>query len=65
MNGIPFKMLSSAQRRTLEERFSKEEIRSAVFYLGGDCAPGPDGFPIIFFQLFWDMLEDDFVCLLQ
>ena len=59
MDGIPLKMLSSSQRRTLEEQFSKEEIRAAVFDLGGDRAPGPDGFPIIYFQHFWDMLEDD------
>lgn len=61
MDGIPFKMLFLSQKRTLEERFSKEEIRAAVFYLGGDSAPGPDSFPITFFQHIWDMLEDDLI----
>lgn len=37
----------------------KEKIREAVFYLGNDCAPGPDGFPIGFFQHFWNLFIDD------
>ena len=31
----------------------------AVFSLGYDRAPGSNGFPIVFFQQFWHMLEDD------
>ncbi|XP_039137390.1 uncharacterized protein LOC120274917 [Dioscorea cayenensis subsp. rotundata] len=33
----------------LEVPFTIEEVRLAVFELGGDKAPGPDGFPIHFF----------------
>ena len=61
MDGITFKKLSLSQASSLEERFSKEEIRIAVFGLAGDRAPGPDGYPKIFFQHFWDLLEDDLV----
>lgn len=32
-------------------------VKEAVFYLGGDEAPGPDGFPFPFFQQFWSTLK--------
>lgn len=31
-----------------------------MFGLGGDRAPGPDGFPITFFQHFWHLFEESF-----
>lgn len=52
MDGIPVRQLSSSNASSLEANFSKEEIKDAVFGCGGECAPGPDGFPIIFFQNF-------------
>lgn len=48
MDGVPLKKLSLCQVFSLEEQFSKEEIRVAVFSLGGDNASSPEGFPIIF-----------------
>ncbi len=39
--------------------FSIEEIRKATFQLGGNKAPGPNGFPLSFYQAFWDTLKDD------
>ena len=44
----------------LEARFTKDEIKQDAFDLGGDRALGLDGFPIVFSQHFWDLLEDDF-----
>ena len=59
MNWVSFKSLSSLSATSLEIPFSKEEIKVTVFGLGGDWAPGPDGFPIVFFQHFWNLLEDE------
>ena len=59
MDGILVRQLSASNASSLEANFSKEDIKGAVFGCGGDCASGPDGFPIIFFQHFWDLLEDD------
>ena len=58
MDGATFKCLSSQSASSLEASFSKEEIKSAVFGMDGDRAPGPDGFPSVFFQHFWNLLED-------
>lgn len=43
----------------LTKPFSTAEIKKTVFQLGYDKAPGPDGFPLRFYQLFWDTLEGD------
>ena len=40
--------------------FSKDEIKAAVFSLGGNRSSGLDGFPIAFFQHLWTLLEDEF-----
>ncbi len=51
--------LSSSDRESLSAPFSLEEIRAVVFKLGGDKAPGPDGFPLCFYQAFWETVKDD------
>lgn len=43
----------------------KEEVRLAVFSVAGDKAPGPDGFPMAFFQYFWGMLKEDVMAFMR
>ncbi|XP_026443244.1 uncharacterized protein LOC113343176 [Papaver somniferum] len=38
---------------------SSEEIKQAVFDLGEDSAPGPDGFSGCFYRHCWDIIQDD------
>ncbi|XP_026443128.1 uncharacterized protein LOC113343004 [Papaver somniferum] len=38
---------------------SSEEIKQAVFDLGADSAPGPDGFSGCFYRHCWDIIQDD------
>jgi len=49
--------------RDIELPFNKEEIREVVFGLGVEKSPGPDGFPILFFQKFWDHIKSDITSL--
>lgn len=37
---------------------SKDEIRGALFSLVPLSAPGPNGLPAYFYQLYWDILEE-------
>ena len=48
--------------RDIEHPF-EEEIGVAVFGLGAEKSPGPDGFPIIFFQKIWDLVKEDILLL--
>lgn len=45
-----FKQLASRDREQLSLPISNEEIRSAIFSIGGDKAPGEDGFLLVFFH---------------
>ncbi|XP_020110396.1 uncharacterized protein LOC109725565 [Ananas comosus] len=44
---------------SLTAPFTLDEVKTATFQLGSDKAPGPDGFPLVFFQTFWDVVKDD------
>ncbi|XP_039145636.1 uncharacterized protein LOC120282866 [Dioscorea cayenensis subsp. rotundata] len=41
----------------LERPFTIEEVKKAVFDLGSDKAPGPDGFPLLFFKSYWETVK--------
>lgn len=47
-----FNRVSAPMLGRLTEKFGADEIKKAVFQLGSDKAPGPDGFPLRFYQTF-------------
>ncbi|KAI3704850.1 hypothetical protein L1987_75079 [Smallanthus sonchifolius] len=53
--------ISDAEAAALIDRFSKEEIKQAVFDCGSERAPGPDGFNMKFIKRFWRFFEEDFI----
>nr|CAD1824707.1 unnamed protein product [Ananas comosus var. bracteatus] len=44
---------------SLSHPFAMDEMKTGVFSCAPDKAPGPDGFPLMFFQRFWHTLKDD------
>ena len=50
MSSMLFDRIGSEEATRLEEMFSMEEVYLALSELNGDKAPGPDGFPIAFWQ---------------
>ena len=49
----------------LIQPFTLEEIKSAVFEMNPDKAPGPDGFSMVFYQKYWDLVQTDLMSLLS
>jgi hypothetical protein len=54
---------------TLEENdilianFTEYEVRDAIFQMEHNKAPGPDGFPAEFYQVFWGVIKEDILAL--
>jgi hypothetical protein len=47
----------------LVEKFTEEEVKRAVFQTEHNKAPGPDGFPAEFYQVFWEVIKADLMAL--
>ncbi|CAN6676537.1 unnamed protein product [Malus baccata var. baccata] len=52
-------MVSDEMNETLSSRVSTDKVKIAAMQMGGLKAPGPDGFPGIFYQAHWDILAAD------
>ncbi|XP_026443386.1 uncharacterized protein LOC113343413 [Papaver somniferum] len=51
--------ISLIDRQMLDAIPSLDEIKSEVFDLGADSAPGPDGFSGCFYRHCWDIIQQD------
>lgn len=60
-----FPGLSHSDRRWLNRAVSEVEILVAVNEMGALKAPGPDGFPPLFFQRFWPLVGSKVVVAVQ
>lgn len=59
LDNLEFSMIDEASASWLEKNFDEEEVKAAVFELRGDKALDPNGFPIAFFQFFWETIKQD------
>ncbi|KAL5717614.1 amidase [Ranunculus cassubicifolius] len=59
LEGLEFKKIAEEEKDRLEEVILEKEVKEAIDGLGGEKAPGPDGFPIIFFKKCWDFMKED------
>ncbi|XP_026378425.1 uncharacterized protein LOC113272845 [Papaver somniferum] len=56
---IDHESISSAESAFMDAIPSLEEVKVAVFDLGDDSAPGPDGFTGSFYRQCWDIISRD------
>ena len=60
--GLSFKQIRGGGREMvtrLEDSFIEEEVFAAVSDLNRDKAPGPNGFPLAFWQFSWDFFKEE------
>jgi hypothetical protein len=55
--------VSDAENEILTAPFVMEEVRKAVFQMEHNKAPGPDEFPVEFYQVFWEVIKNDLMAL--
>ena len=55
--------VSQLENEALTEQFTEVEVRAAIFQMNHNKAPGPDGFPAEFYQVFWDTIKNDLMAL--
>ena len=53
------------ESESLIAMFTQEEVRTVIFQMEHNKAPGPDGFPTEFYQAFWETIKDDLMALFQ
>jgi hypothetical protein len=61
IEGIP--QVSDLENEFLTAPFTEEEVRVAIFQMEHNKAPGPDGFPPEFYQVFWGLVKDDLMAM--
>lgn len=59
LDNLEFPLLDASNVDWLEKGFDEEEVKGAVFNCEGEKAPGPDGFALAFFQIFWEDIKGD------
>ena len=62
---LNFLKISEDKAGWLERPFEEAEIFGVVMDFDGAKAPGPDGFPIAFFQTCWAIIKTDLLVVFQ
>ena len=57
--------VSQTKNDLLTAPFTEKEVKEAVFQMEHNKAPGPDGFPVEFYQRFWEVIKGDLLSMFQ
>ena len=55
--------MTQEDNELLTSEFTEAEVKSAIFQIEHNKAPGPDGFLAKFYQVFWEVIKDDLMAL--
>jgi hypothetical protein len=53
------------ENEELVKPFSEREVQPAIFEMEHNKAPGPDGFPVEFYQACWEIIKIDLMALFK
>jgi len=65
LDGLIHLVVSNAENELLCAIPTKCEVHLVVFSMGSYKAPGPDGFSLIFFKHYWDVVGKNVASLVQ
>lgn len=58
-------LVTDEENALLDQPFTEEEVKEVVFTSYAEGAPGPYGFPFLFYQKFWDTIKGDLLRLFK
>ncbi|GJU98264.1 polypyrimidine tract-binding protein homolog 2 isoform X1 [Tanacetum coccineum] len=64
-NNLFLNRLTSDQALDMIKHVTAQEVKEAIFSMGNDKSPGPDGYTACFFKECWDIVASDVVCAVQ
>uniref|UniRef100_A0A2N9E3N6 Endonuclease/exonuclease/phosphatase domain-containing protein n=1 Tax=Fagus sylvatica TaxID=28930 RepID=A0A2N9E3N6_FAGSY len=59
LDGLNFNVIQGEDASWLERPFEEDEVTLVVRNMNGDKSPGPDSFPMSFFQACWEVVKGD------
>jgi hypothetical protein len=62
-NNEDIPQVSSDDIEVLTAVFTEDEVKEAVMQMERNKAPGPDGLPAEFYQIFWDVIKEDLMAM--
>ena len=62
---LVFPRISVDKANQLDRPFEEAEIFEVIQNINGDKSPGPDGFPMAFFQACWGILKPDLMAVFR
>jgi hypothetical protein len=57
--------ISAEDNEKINAVFTEQEIKEAIFQMKHNKAPGPDGFPAEFYQVFWEIIKRDLMAMFK
>jgi hypothetical protein len=57
--------VTPVENEALVAEFSEKEVRDAIFQMKHNRAPGPDGFPAEFYQVFRSLIKEDLMAMFR
>jgi hypothetical protein len=57
--------ITPGENEKLTSVINEQEVKDAVFQMKHNKAPGPDGFPAEFYQIFWETIKKDLMALFK
>lgn len=57
--------VSREENEAVIDGFTEKEVTDAIFQMNDNRAPGPDGFPAEFYQVFWSLTKDDLMAMFK
>ena len=58
-------MITEEEKVWLQRHFEEKEIRVSLNLCSQEKAPGPYGYPMVFFQTFWALFKEDITNTIQ